>query len=68
MLNLRHLMTFVGVYEERSFSKAAKRMNATQSGLSMQTQLLEERIGMLLFERSARGVVPTFAGQRLYEQ
>ena len=68
MMNLRHLMTFVGVYEERSFSKAAKRMNATQSGLSMQTQLLEERIGMLLFERSARGVVPTFAGQRLYEQ
>ncbi len=68
MMNLRHLVTFVGVYEERSFSKAAKRLNATQSGLSMQTQQLEDRIGMQLFDRSARGVVPTFAGQRLYEQ
>lgn len=67
MLNIRHLVTFVGVYEERSFSKAAKRLNATQSGLSMQTQNLEERIGLTLFDRSPRGVVPTFAGDRLYE-
>lgn len=67
MLNMRHLVTFVGVYEEKSFSKAAKRLNATQSGLSMQTQHLEERIGLSLFDRSPRGVVPTFAGDRLYE-
>lgn len=67
MLNIKQLMAFVGVYEERSFSKAAKRLNATQSGLSMQTQQLEERVGLKLFERSPRGVVPTFAGQRLYE-
>ncbi|WP_431301079.1 LysR family transcriptional regulator [Tabrizicola sp. BL-A-41-H6] len=67
MLNLRHLVTFVGVYEERSFSKAAKRLHATQSGLSMQTQHLEESIGLSLFDRSARGVTPTFAGDRLYE-
>lgn len=67
-MNLRQLATFVGVYEERSFSKAARRLNATQSGLSMQTQLLEERIGTRLFERSPRGVTPTYAGQRLYER
>jgi DNA-binding transcriptional LysR family regulator len=68
MFSLRQLVTFVGVYEERSFSKAARRLNATQSGLSMQIQLLEQRVGTRLFDRSPRGVTPTFAGQRLYER
>ncbi|WP_197311751.1 LysR family transcriptional regulator [Methylobrevis albus] len=68
MLNLRQLAAFVGVYEEGSFSKAARRLNATQSGLSMQNQNLEDQIGLKLFERSARGVVPTYAGHRLYER
>ena len=67
VLNIRHLRAFVGVYEEGSFSKAAKRLNATQSGLSMQNQNLEAQIGLKLFERSPRGVTPTFAGRRLYE-
>lgn len=67
MLNIRQLAAFVAVYEERSFSKAAKRTNATQSGLSMQTQHLEQQLNLQLFERSPRGVTPTFAGRRVYE-
>lgn len=67
MLNIRQLASFVAVYEEGSFSKAAKRMNATQSGLSMQNQQLEEQIGLELFERSPRGVAPTVAGRRVYD-
>lgn len=65
-MNLRQIATFVGVYEEGSFSKAAKRLNLTQSGLSMQVQNLEAATGVKLFERSPRGIVPTFAGHRLY--
>ena len=67
MLNIRQLRAFVGVYEEGSFSSAAKRLNATQSGLSMLNQSLEEQIGLKLFDRSPRGVTPTYAGRRLYE-
>ena len=67
-MNLRQLTTFVGVYEEGSFSKAAKRLNLTQSGLSMQVQSLEAVTGVKLFERSPRGIVPTFAGHRLYSR
>lgn len=67
MLNIRQLASFVAVYEEGSFSKAAKRLHATQSGLSMQNQQLEEQIGLALFERSPRGVTPTVAGRRVYE-
>jgi LysR family transcriptional regulator, nitrogen assimilation regulatory protein len=67
VLNIRQLASFVAVYEEGSFSKAAKRMNATQSGLSMQNQQLEEQIGLALFDRSPRGVTPTVAGRRVYD-
>ena len=67
MLNIRQLASFVAVYEEGSFSKAAKRMNATQSGLSMQNQQLEEQLGLALFDRSPRGVTPTVAGRRVYD-
>src|SRR4051794_13414191 len=66
MLNIKQIKAFVAVYEEGSFSKAAKRAHATQSGLSMQNLHLEEQIGMPLFERSPRGVTPTHTGHRLY--
>ncbi len=65
-MNLRQLASFVGVYEEGSFNKAARRLHATQSGLSMQIQNLEAVTGVTLFERSARGVSPTVAGRKLY--
>ena len=55
-MNFRQLRSFVAVYEEGSFSRAAARENATQSGLSMQLRKLEERLGIRLFERRAHGV------------
>jgi len=66
MINFRQIQTFVCVYEEGSFSRAARRFNATQSGLSTQLRELEERLGLQLFERSSKGVVATPAGERLY--
>ena len=65
-MNFRQLATFVGIYEDGSFNKAARRLNATQSGLSVQIRNLEETMGTVLFERSAKGVQPTLAGRRLY--
>ena len=67
-MNFRQLATFVGIYEEGSFNKAATRLNATQSGLSMQIRNLEDSLGTPLFDRSARGVTPTLAGRRLYQK
>ncbi|MEX2495082.1 MAG: LysR family transcriptional regulator [Woeseia sp.] len=65
-MKLQQILTFVAVYQERSFTAAAERIHATQSGLSMQIKELEERIGTKLFERSPKGVDPTVAGQKLY--
>jgi len=65
-MNFRQMRAFVSVYEEGSFSAAAQRENATQSGLSMQLRNLEERLGLRLFERGAHGVTPTPAGRLYY--
>lgn len=64
---LRQLETFVGIYEEGSFNQAARRLNATQSGLSVQIKQLEAYLDVTLFERSSRGVLPTLAGEKLYQ-
>ncbi len=67
-MKLRQLQFLVAVYEDRSFTAAARRSNATQSGLSMQIKDLEERLGVKLFDRSSTGVTPTSAGERLYRR
>ena len=66
-MKLQHLKTFVVVYQERSFTAAAARIYATQSGLSMQIKELEDDLGVKLFDRSTRGVIPTVAGVRYYD-
>lgn len=66
-MKLLHLRHFVAVCEEGSFSAGAKRVGATQSGLSMHVRWLEDRYGVVLLERSHSGVTPTEAGRRFYE-
>ena len=65
-MKLQQLRSFVTAFQERSFTAAAKRLNATQSGLSMQVKDLETSLGVRLFERSTKGVRPTVAGEMLY--
>ncbi len=67
-MKLQQLRFFTAVYEEGSFSSGAARVNATQSGLSMQVRELEERFGVQLLVRSSTGVQPTEAGRRFYAQ
>lgn len=66
-LKLQQIRLFVAVYEEGSFTAAARREHATQSGLSMQIKDLETALGVRLFDRLPTGVVPTVVGRRLYE-
>ena len=65
-MKLQQLRSFVTAFQERSFTAAARRLNATQSGLSMQVKDLEATLGVRLFERSTTGVRPTVAGEMLY--
>jgi LysR family transcriptional regulator, nitrogen assimilation regulatory protein len=51
-----------------SFSQAARTIHVAQPALSQQIAELEASLGVPLLQRSARGIRPTAAGQKLYEQ
>ncbi|MEH3156344.1 MAG: LysR family transcriptional regulator [Gordonia paraffinivorans] len=61
-MELRQLEYFLAVYEERSFTAAAGRVNVVQSAVSASVAALERELGAALFDRSTRRVVPTEVG------
>jgi len=62
------LRYFVKIVEAGSFSRAASIVHIAQPALSQQIADLEERLGVSLLQRSARGVRPTAAGEILYKK
>ena len=60
---LRQLDTFLEVARQRSMSLAAEKLHVSQPAVSMQMRLLEEAIGMPLYEQLGRGIQLTDAGQ-----
>jgi DNA-binding transcriptional LysR family regulator len=59
------MSAFLAVADERSFTKAAKRLGVSQSALSHAIKGLEEQIGVRLLSRTTRSVAPTDAGEQL---
>src|SRR6267154_94895 len=59
------LSAFLAVAEERSFTRAAKRLGVTPSAVSHAIRELEERFGIRLLARTTRSVAPTDAGAQL---
>ncbi|WP_299484222.1 LysR family transcriptional regulator [uncultured Roseibium sp.] len=68
MISLRQMRSVVAVAEEGSFTRAAVRENATQSGISQHVATVEESLGIRLFERTSEGVLLTPAGDRYYKK
>ncbi|OLY44749.1 DNA-binding transcriptional regulator, LysR family [Bartonella apis] len=65
--NIADLMAFMVVAEEKSFTKAARKLNISQSALSHSIKNLEERLHLQLLRRTTRSVAPTDIGERLLE-
>jgi LysR family transcriptional activator of nhaA len=61
-LNYHHLRYFHEVALVGNLTRAAERLNVSQSALSTQIRQLEERLGHPLFERAGRQLVLTEAG------
>jgi DNA-binding transcriptional LysR family regulator len=59
------LAVFLAVAEERSFTRAAKRLGVSPSAMSHAIRALEESLGVRLLSRTTRSIAPTEAGERL---
>ena len=64
-LDLRHLRLVYAIQELGSLTRAAERLNVTQSALSHQLREIEDRLGVQLFLRVGKRLVATEAGERL---
>jgi len=62
-LSLPHLRYFWAVAREGNLTRAAGRLNVSQSAVSVQIRKLEDALGTVLFERRGRGLELTNAGR-----
>lgn len=57
-MNLTHLRAFREVMRSASISQAARRLGRTQPAVSQAIKLLEEELGLTLFVRQGRDLIP----------
>lgn len=62
-MELRQLNTFITIAQAGSFTQAAGLLGYAQSSVTTQIQLLEEELGVKLFERLGRNIFLTQAGE-----
>ncbi len=64
-LDLTALRSLVAISDTGGVTRAAHRVNLTQSAVSMQIKRLEESLGLSLIEKNGRAVVLTTSGEQL---
>jgi DNA-binding transcriptional LysR family regulator len=64
-MTLDDLRSLLAVHDAKSFSGAARRLGCSQPAVSQAIARLETEIGLTLFERQARGIRTTAAGNIL---
>lgn len=64
-MNADALETFLAIHHEGGFSSAARRLGRTQPAISQRIALLEQELGVTLFERGTGGLKLSQAGQVL---
>ena len=67
MLDTDQLRSFLAIVDTGSFTRAAERVNKTQSAVSMHIRRLEERLGRTLFVKHGRGAKLSADGERLVD-
>ena len=64
-MNLRDLQYLIAIADLRNFSQAANKCCVSQPTLSNQIRKLEDTLGVMLFERSNKRVMPTETGEQI---
>ena len=67
VVNLRDLRYLLAIAEHRHFGRAADACQVSQPTLSGQLKRVEECLGVTLFERTRKLVVPTEVGERILD-
>ena len=67
-MEIRQLEYFMTLYRELHFTRAAEKLNISQPTLSQQIKVLENELGVPLFDRLGKKIAITHAGEILYEQ
>jgi DNA-binding transcriptional LysR family regulator len=62
-MSLDQLQAVVTIAEEGTLVRAARRLRISQPPLTRKVRALEDELGVALFDRGARGMRPTLAGQ-----
>jgi DNA-binding transcriptional LysR family regulator len=65
-MDIRQLELFVGVADQRSFTRAAHELHIVQPAISIAIKKLEEKLGVTLFDRSDKQASLTPEGKVLY--
>ncbi|MEP7055068.1 MAG: LysR family transcriptional regulator [Actinomycetota bacterium] len=68
MSDIDAIRAFVAVYRSGTVTAGAATSGVSQPAMSMQLARLESRLGVRLFDRTARGMSPTSAGHELARQ
>ena len=66
-MNVRDLRYLLAIAEHEHFGRAAKACGVSQPTLSVQIRKLEDQLGVVLFERSAKSAAPTAACLQLID-
>ena len=67
-MNLKQMEYFITIVNEGSISAASKILHISQPPLSTQMKLLEQELGVTLFERGSRAIALTHAGKVFYDR
>ncbi|WP_042162281.1 LysR family transcriptional regulator [Paenibacillus gorillae] len=67
-MDIRQLRYFLAIANEGQITRAAKALNMEQPPLSRQLKLMEEELGVTLFDRSGKGLLLTHAGELLRDK
>jgi DNA-binding transcriptional LysR family regulator len=64
-MQMNQIRYFLALYDERNFTRAAKRCGVSQPSLTNAIKRLEQILGGSLFDRTSRNAEPTELGQTI---
>jgi len=62
-MQMQHILSLVALSEAGSLRSAAASLGCSQPGLTKNLRQIEDELGVRLFQRTSRGVIPTKIGQ-----